>query len=163
MKKNKKKGFMLIETLLVSTFVLGVLTYLFVQFSALKRNYDDSFKYNTVSGLYGAKNINQYITRYNGYNSLITNINSFGYMEFSCALIEGITCTELVKNIKIKHVYLVKDNIFKNNITTDLIIFSNNDELYQFSKKINFKDEESNYHLIVEYSDNTYAEIAIII
>jgi len=163
MKKNQKNGFMLIETLLVSTFVLGVLTYLFVQFSALKRNYDDNFKYNTVPALYGIKNMNQYITRYNGYNTLISNINSLGYTEFSCAQIKGTTCTELVRNIKAKNIYLVKDNVFKNNINTDIIIFSNNDELYHFAKKINFKEEENSYHLIVEYTDNTYAEIAITI
>jgi len=105
MKKNQKNGFMLIETLLVSTFVLGVLTYLFAQFSALKRNYDDNFKYNTVPALYGIKNMNQYITRYNGYNTLISNINSLGYTEFSCAQIKGTTCTELVRNIKAKIIF----------------------------------------------------------
>ena len=161
MKKNKINGFMLIETLLVSTFVLGVLTYLFVQFAALKRSYDDNFKYNTVTGLYGVKNINQYLTKYNSYPTLITSINQFGYIEFSCATINGLTCNSLLNSINIKNIYFVKDSIFKNNINDNLIIFSENDELYRFIKKIRFFNENNKYHIIAEYNDYTYATIEV--
>lgn len=161
MKKNNKKGFMLIETLLVSTFVLGVLTYLFVQFTALKRNYDDNFKYNTVTSLYGVKNINQYIAKYNSYPTLTTSINTFGYLEFSCATINGTTCNSLIESINAKNIYFIRDSIFKNNINPNLIIFSQNDELYRFIKKIKFSNEENKYHIIAEYNDNTYAAIEV--
>lgn len=171
MKKNNKKGFMLIETLLVATFVLGVLTYLFIQFSALKRNYDDSFKYNTVPGLYGVKNINQYISKYNGYSTLTANIDTLGYTEFKCAFISGATCKDLLESIKAEKIYLAKDSVFKNNINTNLNIFSENDELYRFVKKINFEQKQDvpndeynrKYHLIVEYNNGTYASMVITI
>ena len=108
MKKNKNSGFMLIETLLVSTFVLGVLTYLFLQFSALKRSYDDNFKYNTVPSLYGVKNINQYISKQNGYPILQTQVTNreFGYIEFSCSSISGTTCKNLLTNLNTQAIYL---------------------------------------------------------
>ena len=70
MKKNRNKGFMLIETLLVSTFVLGAMTYIIMQFSALKRSYDNSFKYNTVVGLYGIQSLDEYAKKYSLYNTL---------------------------------------------------------------------------------------------
>lgn len=171
MKKNNNKGFMLIETLLVATFVLGVLTYLFIQFSALKLNYDDNFRYNTVPELYGAKNVHQYISKYNGYTALINSINStaLGYTEFTCASISGTTCKDLLDSIKVKHIYFVKDSIFKDKINPDLTIFSSNDELYRFTKRINLNKKENinddeynrSYHLIIEYTDNKYATMAI--
>ena len=162
MKKNNRLGFMLIETLLVSTFVLGVLTYLFMQFSALKRSYDDSFRYDTVPGLYGVRNINQYITRLGEYSTLQSSVNdTYGYVEFSCAMISGTTCSALVTNLETEKIYFVKDTVFKSYITTDLAIFESDDELYHFCKKINFGDADTDYHLIVKYNDNTYATMSI--
>lgn len=166
MKKNNRMGFMLIETLLVSTFVLGVLTYLYVQFSALKRNYDDDFKYDTVPGLYGVRNINQYITRQNGYSTLQTSVNAtYGYVGFVgdeiCAMMSGTSCTELIGDLGAENIYFVKDTVFKNHITTDLAIFETDDELYRFCKKIGFSDADTDYHLIVKYNDNTYATMSI--
>ena len=163
MKKNQNKGFMLIETLLVSTFVLGVLTYLFVQFSALKRSYADDFKYDTVPGLYAIKNINQYIMKHGIYNKLKTNIGTSGSLAFSCSYTTETSCDDLLNNIDVEQVYFVKDNVFKNKINTSLLMFSNDDELYHFCKKINFSDDENSYHLIAKYKDNTYATMAITI
>ena len=48
MNKINNKGFVLAETLIVTSFVAGVLLYLFIQFSNLNKNYNNSFKYNTI-------------------------------------------------------------------------------------------------------------------
>ena len=61
MKKNNKKGFALIETLIVSIAVAAILTYIFIQFSTLKRNYNTAFKYDTVEGLYSLQDVVTYI------------------------------------------------------------------------------------------------------
>ena len=53
MKKNEK-GFVLLETLIVTTFVVSTLIFLYTQFSNIKTSYDASFRYNTVEGLYDA-------------------------------------------------------------------------------------------------------------
>ena len=47
MKKNSK-GFTLVETLIVSAFVIGTLTYLFIQINNSITNYDIAFKYDAV-------------------------------------------------------------------------------------------------------------------
>ena len=60
MKKNTK-GFMLVEFLVVSIFVLGTLIFLTVQFNNINKSYNRSFKYDTVSNLYSAKNIRKMI------------------------------------------------------------------------------------------------------
>lgn len=161
MKKNSHRGFMLIETLLVSTFVLGVLTYIVIQFSALKRSYDDDFKYDTVQALYGIRNVHEYISKYNGYPSLKSSVNTYGYLDFSCGLIYGTTCTSLLKNINVEKVYLVKDSVFKGNVSLDLNILNNDEELYYFVKKINFSQGVQDYHLIVKYQDSTFATMQL--
>lgn len=163
--KKSNSGFMLIETLLVSTFVLGVLTYLYLQFSALKRSYDDSFKYDTVPALYGVRNINQYIVQNGGYDSLKYNINTLGYYkyeyeyDYNCTA----TCTALFKELEPEKIYFVKDSIFKDNVNINTVIFTDDDELYHFAKKIAYStdSESEDYHLIVKYKNGTFATIAI--
>ena len=171
MKKNNSLGFMLIETLLVSTFVLGVLTYLYMQFSALKRSYNDNFKYDTIPALYGIKNLHQYILNNGGYINIMTDdvkklepYKTDGYIEFSCAHLDSATtCDSFIDGLEIQKIYLVNDNIFKEKISTELSILNSDDELYHFVKKINFDTEdENNYHLIVKYNDNTFSTINVI-
>ena len=58
MKKNNR-GFTLVETLVVSSFIVGILVFLFAQFSKLKKSYDASFEYlsssaETISNRLGA-------------------------------------------------------------------------------------------------------------
>ena len=161
MKKNQRNGFMLLETLLVSTFVLGVLTYIFLHFSALKRSYEDSFKYNTVPALYGVKNINQIIVTSNGYNILKGQINDLGYVQFECALVSNTsTCISLLNDLNVEKVYFVNDLVFRDNVNTNTVIFSDN-ELYYFARKIGYSSNDKDYRLIVKYRDNTFATIAI--
>ena len=61
MKKNKNEGFMLAETLIVTTFVAGVLIFLFIQFSNLENSYEESYMYNTVEDIYALEDIKDYI------------------------------------------------------------------------------------------------------
>lgn len=164
MKKNNNLGFMLIETLLVSTFVLGVLTYLYMQFSALKRSYSDNFKYDTIPALYGIKNLNQYILNNGGYSGMQTSDE--GWIKFECSYLTTTKekCNSFIEALEIEKIYLVNDNIFKDKINTELSIFNNDDELYHFARKINFdtdSEDNNNYHLIVKYSDNTFSTINV--
>ena len=59
--KNNNKGFMLLETLIVSCIVLGVLIYMYSQFRNININYQRIFKYNTVSSLYKTNEIKKFI------------------------------------------------------------------------------------------------------
>ena len=61
MKKNTQKGFMLVETLVVTTFISGVFIFLFIQFNNLNKSYKNSFKYDTVEGKYALEDIVNYI------------------------------------------------------------------------------------------------------
>ena len=54
MKKNNK-GFTILETLITSTLIISTLVFLYVQFSNLKQNYQESFEFNTVRGIHKSK------------------------------------------------------------------------------------------------------------
>ena len=52
MSRMNNKGFLLAESLIVSTFVLTVLIFLFVQFKNLMVNHKQSYTYNSVENIY---------------------------------------------------------------------------------------------------------------
>ncbi|MBQ9011791.1 MAG: hypothetical protein IJ093_03995 [Bacilli bacterium] len=61
MKKMNNKGFLLVETLIVATFVLTVLVLLYIQFKNLVVNYNNSYNYNTVEGIYNLNAVKKYL------------------------------------------------------------------------------------------------------
>ena len=166
MKKNKQ-GFILLETLVVSCFVIGTLIYMFVQFSTLKKSYNNSYKYNTVYDLYGASNVNKFIKNTSS-NALINAVNS-STDEYVEIYSEGICnpsylntnnityCNQLMTDLNIKLILVSKENLvkLKTKLTTNNPY---NEELYQYIKKISIKNN-NNYRIIIEYNDNTFANL----
>ena len=160
MKKSSNKGFMLTETLLVSAFVIGVMTFIISQFSALKRSYDNNFNYNTVNGLYNIKSIHEFNIKYGDYTSLKNTLenSNVGYITKMCNETRT-NCNKLKSLLNISKVYFIKDNVF--NIenekakTSELNgIFNNDKELYHFIKKIKFDENNNNaFHWVIEYVD----------
>ena len=71
MKKNSK-GFMLIDTLIVSITVSAILIYLYFQFASVNDSYIKNFRYNTVPGLYAGADIKENIL-YNGKSNIYTD------------------------------------------------------------------------------------------
>lgn len=168
--KKRNKGFMLIETLVVSTFIITVLIYLYIQFVNLKKSYDISFRYDTIPGLYSAKEIDKFINNNYGYADFLDEIDSndnkyiklinknkcdflyfFGNINY---------CEKLVSNLNIKTVLLASTDIskLKEKLKTDNP-YSN--ELYLYVKNMNLSNVENSYILIVEYNDNTFAYVKI--
>lgn len=155
MQKKLNKGFVLAETLIVTTFVSGVLIFLFMQFTNLSTNYNDSYRYNTVEGLYAAKNIGDYIVSdLVAYDSIkekivdesyvdITNCNVFSEREY---------CLTLLKLENINKV-LITNNDF------DKGLFYNYDENFKkFINRIDGKGIEL-YRILIEFNDSTYATL----
>ena len=60
MKKNNQ-GFMLVEALVMSTVIIGVLIFMFIQFRNISRGYDKSFSYNSVPSLYYTNELKEYL------------------------------------------------------------------------------------------------------
>lgn len=168
--KKRNKGFMLIETLVVSTFIITVLIYLYIQFTNLKKSYDISFRYDTISGLYGAKEIDKFVNNNYGYTDFfdeiesnenkyveIINKNKCDFLYFS----DNINyCEKLISNLNIKTVLITSSDLTNLKQTLkEKNPYSNN--LYLYIKGINLKQKNDTYVMIVEYNDNTFANIKL--
>ena len=155
MKKNASKGFMLAETLIVTTFVAGVLIYLFIQFTNLSQNYNDSYSYNTVEGLYSLRNIKKFIIKD---THALTNIHNIitddGYAEITdCEnFTEKDYCLKLFELENIKNIFITNNNFNKDLFSTS------NEGFKKFINKIKSKDDYK-YRILAEFNDSTYATI----
>ena len=88
MKKNRMfdtKGFMLVETLLVSLTIAGILVYMYSQFSTINSSYQRLYSYNNADNVYQVGAFREFMTRYTRgssvYNSLTAksiNCNNMG-------------------------------------------------------------------------------------
>ncbi|MFV0249980.1 MAG: hypothetical protein ACK5HP_02960 [Bacilli bacterium] len=163
MKKNIK-GFMLIETLAVSTFVIGTLVYLFIQFNNVKRSYDISYRYNTIPGIHGAKMISNYLNdvTYENLKTLLSE-TSLGYIDLTtCVTILGNSeyCQELVKAIDATTIIFTKETL--DNVANSLeLSTSYSQELYLFTKRFESYGYNDMYRIVIEYNNNTFASIIV--
>ena len=107
MKKNNKKGFVLAETIAVSTVVLTSLVIIYTQFISISNSYSRSFRYNNVNNLYLVNNVKAYIAT-DGLEKLINSLNenNYSYIDItSCDsqyFTEYIYCESLLKQSNIK-------------------------------------------------------------
>lgn len=155
MKKNSNNGFVLAETLIVTTFVSGILIFLFIQFSNLSKNYNDSYKYNTVEGLYSLNNIIKYINIdeffYDNLEGLVTTNKYLNITD--CSLFSDQEyCTLLFELENIDSIYIV-ENYFNKNIFND-----SKETIKNFINKIS-GDGEEKYRIVAEFKDFTFATI----
>ena len=162
MKKIKNKGFMLMETLVVSTFVVTTLTILFVQFQRINRNFDITFTYNTVNGLYATNNIHNFIKP--DVPKIVEELDksSVPYLDItSCPtyITSQEYCKALMTSLKVKKVLFTKEDItdLKENIKENTEI---DQKLKDFIKYIS-DAKNDNYRLIVEFTDATYATLKL--
>ncbi len=159
--KKSKQGFTLTETLLVSTFVIGTLVYLYVQFSNIKKNYDMSFERDTIPELYYVQNINSYLSKTDISN--ITNaLSTNEYIEIeSCSFtISSETyCRNLMEMANVKKAIVVKADL--TNLKQQLqetIANPFSEKMYQYILSLPNSNIQKQ-RLIVEFINGTVASL----
>lgn len=138
MKKNNK-GFMLAEVFIVSSFVLGVLVYMFIQTNSIMRNFNRSFSYNTVSGLYITNEVAKYIKK-NDTNNYCTGVNIIDYKDNN-------TWNNLKKSSNINTVIIGNLNDIKANATSNTEISPKAQDF------IKFLEEKDKCAIIIEFNN----------
>lgn len=155
MKKNTNKGFVLAETLIVTTFVAGILIFLFIQFTNLSKNYSESYKYNNVEDLYALRNIRNYIeSDTTALSTIEEEILKKQYIDITdCSIFtEKNYCLKLFELENIKKIL-----ISKNDLDKDLFI-NYHEGFKKFINKINSEGTHK-YRLLVEFNNSKYATI----
>jgi len=169
MKKINNKGFLLLETLVVTTFVVAVLTYLYIQYVNLKKNYNKSYSYNAVPGLLHAKEIDKYFNDKLFYMTIVEDFNSStNYIELVSSNQCNISyfsndlsyCNKLINFSNVKTLLIMKTNL---NSTISSLNANNpySNELLNYIKSIKIKNNNTKYLLVFEYNDKTFANILI--
>ena len=161
MKKNKK-GFMLIETLIVSS--SGILIYLYMQFSNVNDSYNKSFKYNSVENLYKSADVKENIL-YNGLDKIYTDVDANVFVDLStCPTIYYSNtnyCKKLYELLDVKTVIVTKNELKDINslMKSSTNVNKYSETIREFMEKI--ADTDSGYQLIVEYNDSTASAVSI--
>ena len=109
MKKNvhlSNRGFLLMETLLVSLTIAGVLVYIFVQYSSIGNSYTRLYRYNTVNDIYQVDAMKRY---------LVANAPTTFYQELDAGKVENLTSealgslwNSLLSDLGVTGFYMVK-------------------------------------------------------
>lgn len=159
--KKSNEGFILIETLVVSTFILTTLVFLYVQFSNVKRSYDISFRYNTINDLYYAKELSNYL-RSDGYQIIASQVNSNNYLDITNCIYSGELCSKIKDKIKAKQIIYVNSSIIplQNEIKNNSSLSKFDPEFKKFILNLT-EDSDGRNRLIIEFEDLTFASVTI--
>ena len=133
-----KRGFALLETMIVITFVLVSLLLLYKSVNNMYKNTRQNIMYDDVSNIYKTYYLKEYI-------SLNNDINT-NYKELTCNNLNINNCLELFKELNLNKIYIVDVN--NKNI--------NNANLKEYLNSLNNKDIK--YRFIGEFINNkTYS------
>lgn len=155
MKKNKNKGFMLAETLVVTTFVAGILLFTTIQFINLSNGYNENYKYNTVEAMYALNTVKNYILDDSKALDFINNnVTSTNYVNLkSCDMFASeIRCQKLLELEGISEIIIATNKFDKDKIVTY------DDEFKNFISKIK-KEGTQKYRLIAKFENSVYATV----
>ena len=155
MKKKDSKGFMLAETLIVTTFVAGVLIFLFIQFSKLSNSYNEYYNYNTTEKMYALEDIKDYIKSDSvAQSKIIADVSENGYLNMTdCSGFSNTEyCLKLLQLENIEKIIVVPNYFNADNLNVSDEAISN------FMRKISSEGDES-HRLIAKFNDNTMATI----
>lgn len=170
MKKNNK-GFTLVETLIVSAFVIGTLTYLFIQINNAETNFDISFKYDDVNDVYSTKIVCNFLVN-TGYSNLITNLQN-GYTRVTSSNIYGDSnyYHKILEKIGTEYntgkekVWLLKESEISNiqsQIKNSTLNDSNlSEELKRYISRYDADTNSNKYVVVIEFNNSHIASARI--
>ena len=153
MRKINDKGFMLAETLIVTTFVAGVLIFLFIQFSKLSNSYNNYYNYNSTEKLYALEDIKNYIQNDSNVSSIPGLIEDTGYVEITnCEIFSDRDyCLKLFELENVNKIYIIHNSIFNSKLDME------DKDVLTFFKSI--KNDNSIYKTICNFKDGSYASL----
>ena len=167
MKKLNNKGFMMIEILVVSTFIISVFIYLFVQFRSINHSYQISFKYNTANGLYAVNNIKNFLN-YIDIINIENGVEDFYYVDISecpenfiqSTVIEY--CEILFEKLNIEKVYITKQDLTDLKLHIKRSQFTPLDEdTKDFIDYIKYDYKVNGYRIVAKFNDGTFGTLKL--
>lgn len=163
MKKNVRldtKGFLLMETLLVSLTIAGILLYMYVQYSRITDSYHRMSRYNSVEKIYRTGNIKRFLLAED--DSFFEKVDK-GNRTTSGKTVPGIyqvgefdfppeSSSSLRSNFDCHSIYIVKGKAKLEEIDSSF---------GPFLKTLSQDVEDDTYQIIVKYNDGDFAAITL--
>jgi hypothetical protein len=169
--KKEKNGFVLVETLIVSVFIVTTLIFLFIQFQKIETGYSTTFKYNMTDNLYKVYNIRKYLldglSTTSNYQSVVSTFltGSDHYYDLSNCNASVISdnrnyCLSLFEKLDVKTVLFTREDLtdLKNDLNNLYFI---SEDMKSFIRYIKYDGNVAEYRLIVEFNDGTFASLKI--
>ena len=155
MNKKNNKAFLLAESLIVTTFVLTVLIYLYAQFKNLMTEYKNSYRYNNVQDIYNLGAVGKFITK----NNININGNGIIYEKNESPLPDEDESLfkKMLNDMNIEYIIYEDSNIDK----VKERMSNYNPDMQDFIKKINTKKIDGKGRLIAKFNNNNFTTIII--
>lgn len=172
MKKMNNKGFALVETLIVSTFVVGIFTLLYINFYPMIGEYEKRETYDDIDSVYNTYLVKRMIEKEPPGGSAPENENDVWYMnsvgggirKLDCQLFQQKEyCEQLIEQLDIEQFYLLqytlsnrKDNFKSSESATEQDL-----GLYEYVQYLPDKPKNNGsfqYRVIVQYKTSVVGE-----
>ncbi len=153
-KKINCQGFSLLETLIVSIFIVGILLVLYTQYIYLQKNHDRTSHYNSVTTIYNTKQMANFLESKEA-SYVIENIGAgdtgFDDITTCQGLVNMDYCQTLLEVLRVKTVLLTENNPSKLIAEIrDNKTYSEN--IYNFLKQLDINTDKK-YRLVIEYQN----------
>ncbi len=159
MKNSKNKGFVLVETIIISVVITTALLVIYIQLITINNNFNKHFTYDNVDKLYLTEEIVKFLA-----NEDTSDLekDSKPYVNITKCDSNYITnyayCETLFNTLGIKTVLFTENNISQ--LKVDLNTYDFSEKLKEYINIMNI-DNTSGYRVIVEYNDDTYTSLKI--
>ncbi len=156
MRKNNK-GFVITEVLILSTVIVGLLVFMYIQFKNINRSYQYSFTYDTVEGMYLANNIINYINE-KEYDTLVEKLNQSGknYLDITKCDVDIFStssyCQKLFDASKVEQVIFTEENLSKLKTNMNGI----NEDMKKYINQIQTINSKTDHRIIIKYKNQTF-------
>ena len=136
MKKSCQRGF-----------VLGILVFMFLQIKTIINGYDKSFSYNTIPGIYHAREIGKFVKN-NEYATLIEQVDENGFVVLNNT---NATYTSIFNTANVKNLVISSGDLS--------LLKADNSLSPKFQNYIKTLTNSKEYKLIFEFNDDTFTTI----
>lgn len=156
MRKNNK-GFVITEVLILSTVIVGLLVFMYIQFKNINRSYQYSFTYDTVEGMYLANNIINYINE-KEYDTLVEKLNQSGknYLDITKCDVDIFStsnyCQKLFDASEVEQVIFTEENLSKLKTNMNGI----NEDMKKYINQIQTINSKTDHRIIIKYKNQTF-------
>jgi hypothetical protein len=169
MKKKRMfdtKGFMLVETLLVSLTISGVLVYMYAQFSTINNAYQRLYDFNTSNSLYRAAALREFMMMYTDKYGVLYSGLTAKTIKNDCSNM-SITfqkdknyCKGLISALDAKKIILTNDKFNRTDVLDEVSDAKEKTKLDKFLNTIQQHDSTKK-RLIIIFNDGTMATVLL--